>query len=136
VGKPASVDIYLNDAIERAIARELPIRWTQGATDEQVIQIIQESDVFLSYGTEGYGIPVLESIRMGTPVVFDGIQPAAEMVESCGAYRTKLEEVFWVTPNRGVTHEQQLSLQTWAHFVRETTHLLTGNEKRRFHEPQ
>lgn len=94
VGKPASVDIYLNDAIERAIAQGLPVRWTQGATDTDVTRIIQESDVFLAYGTEGYGIPVLESIRLGTPVAFDGIQPAAELVEEQGSQRTTLNQVF------------------------------------------
>jgi len=94
VGKPASVDIYLNDAIERAIAQGLPVRWTQGATDTDVTRIIQESDVFLAYGTEGYGIPVLESIRLGTPVAFDGIQPAAELVEGSGAQRVPLSAVF------------------------------------------
>jgi len=53
VGKPASVDIYLNDAIEQAIAKGLPIRWTQGATDHEVGEIVRDSDLFLSYGIEG-----------------------------------------------------------------------------------
>jgi len=117
VGKPASVDIYLNDAIERAIARELPIRWTQGATDAEVVQIIQESDVFLSYGTEGYGIPVLESIRMGTPVVFDGIQPAAEIMEAHGAHRLPLDQVFTHPSGQLVSEADQALVPTWKNYV-------------------
>jgi glycosyltransferase involved in cell wall biosynthesis len=117
VGKPASVDIYLNDAIERAIARDFPIRWTQGATDAQVMQIIQESDVFLSYGTEGYGIPVLESIRMGTPVVFDGIQPAAEIMEAHGAHRLPLDQVFTHPLGQLVSESDQAVVPTWKNYV-------------------
>ena len=41
----------------------------------------------MSIGTEGYGIPVLEAIRLGTPVLFDGIQPAAELMLGHGARR-------------------------------------------------
>jgi glycosyltransferase involved in cell wall biosynthesis len=117
VGKPASVDIYLNDAIERAIARELPIRWTQGATDTQVMQIIQASDVFLSYGTEGYGIPVLESIRMGTSVVFDGIQPAAEIMEAHGAHRLSMDQAFTHPLGQLVSESDQARVPTWKNYV-------------------
>ena len=117
VGKPASVDIYLNDAIERVIARELPVRWTQGATDAEVMQIIQESDVFLSYGTEGYGIPVLESIRMGTPVVFDGIQPAAEIMEAHGAQRLPLDQVFTHPMEQSISESDQALVPTWTNYV-------------------
>jgi hypothetical protein len=45
------------------------------------------SDAFLSLGVEGYGIPVLEAIRLGTPVLFDGIQPAADLMRGKGARR-------------------------------------------------
>jgi glycosyltransferase involved in cell wall biosynthesis len=117
VGKPASVDINLNGAIEQAIESGLPIRWTQGATDAQVMQIIQESDVFLSYGTEGYGIPVLESIRMGTPVVFDGIQPAAEIMEAHGAHRSPLEQVFTHQVAHSVSESDQALVPTWKNYV-------------------
>jgi len=117
VGKPASVDIFLNDAIERAIARELPIRWTQGATDAQVMQIIEESDFFLSYGTEGYGIPVLESIRMGTPVIFDGIQPAAEIMEAHGAHRLPLDQVFTHPLGQLVSDSDQARVPIWKNYV-------------------
>jgi glycosyltransferase involved in cell wall biosynthesis len=127
VGKPASVDIYLNDAIEQAIARGFPIRWTQGATDAEVVQIIQESDVFLSYGTEGYGIPVLESIRMGTPVVFDGIQPAAEIMETHGAHRLPLEQVFIHPVGHSVSESDQARVPTWKDYVHRVTEVLKIN---------
>jgi glycosyltransferase involved in cell wall biosynthesis len=119
VGKPASVDIYLNDAIEQAIARGLPIRWTQGATDAQVMQIIQESDIFLSYGTEGYGIPVLESIRVGTPVIFDGIQPAAELMKGFGGFRLDLSQAFTTTEELGLLPLESSKVPRWGEFVQQ-----------------
>ena len=54
---------------------------------QEVYDLVQASSAFLSIGTEGYGIPVLEAIRLGTPVLFDGIQPAAELMVGRGARR-------------------------------------------------
>ena len=48
---------------------------------------MHRSSVFLSIGIEGYGIPVLEAIRLGTPVLFDGIQPAGDLMVGRGARR-------------------------------------------------
>lgn len=130
VGKPASVDIYLNDAIERAIDKGLPIRWTQGATDQEVAEIVRSSDLFLSYGIEGYGIPVLESIQMGTPVLFDGIQPAAEIMESHGAHRMSLEHVFTHQVAHLVSESDQARVPSWKDYVHRVTEQLKINSPR------
>ena len=130
VGKPASVDIYLNDAIEQAIAKGLPIRWTQGATDHEVGEIVRDSDLFLSYGIEGYGIPVLESIQMGTPVLFDGIQPAAEIMESHGAQRIPLEQVFTQQVGQLVSESDQARVPSWKDYVQGVTRQLKINSPR------
>ncbi len=130
VGKPASVDIYLNDAIEQAMAKGLPIRWTQGATDQEVGEIVRDSDLFLSYGIEGYGIPVLESIQMGTPVLFDGIQPAAEIMESHGAQRIPLEQVFTQQVGQLVSESDQARVPTWNDYVLSVIEQLKINSPR------
>jgi glycosyltransferase involved in cell wall biosynthesis len=130
VGKPASVDIFLNDAIEQAIARGLPIRWTKGATDQEVAEIVRDSDLFLSYGIEGYGIPVLESIQMGTPVLFDGIQPAAEIMESYGAQRIPLEQVFTHQAEQLVSESDQARVPSWKGYVQRVTEQLKINSPR------
>ena len=49
--------------------------------------LVNTSSAFLSIGIEGYGIPVLEAIRLGTPVLFDGIQPAGDLMAGSGAQR-------------------------------------------------
>lgn len=130
VGKPASVDIFLNDAIEQAIAKGIPIRWTQGATDQEVAEIVQDSDLFLSYGIEGYGIPVLESIQMGTPVLFDGIQPAAEIMERHGAHRLSLEQVFTHKVEHLVSESDQAQVPAWKDYVQQVTEQLKINSPR------
>lgn len=76
------------DGINRAIRSQMAlggIRWVRGASDDEVRDLVHGSSAFLSIGVEGYGIPVLEAIRLGTPVLFDGVQPAAELMVGRGA---------------------------------------------------
>lgn len=87
IGGGSSSDQSINDSVQRACEQSGSVRWITGATDDEVQELIAQADVFLALGTEGYGIPVLEAIASGTPVVFAGIQPAAEIMESSGATR-------------------------------------------------
>ena len=76
------------EAINRVIRTQVDlggVRWVQGASDAEVRDLVHGSSAFLSIGVEGYGIPVLEAVRLGTPVLFDGIQPAAELMVGRGA---------------------------------------------------
>ena len=65
----------------------------QGASDAEVYDLVNESSVFLSIGIEGYGIPVLEAIRLGTPVIFDGVQPAGELMIGKGAIQVPCDSL-------------------------------------------
>jgi glycosyltransferase involved in cell wall biosynthesis len=85
VGMPSASDTAINEQITRAIEGGLPVRWVQGASDSEVYDLVHQAMVFLSIGVEGYGIPVLEAIRLGTPVLYAGEQPAAELMEGKGA---------------------------------------------------
>ena len=87
VGGQNQSDEGINAAVRGAIAAGLPVRWVQGASDDEVYDLVNRSSAFLSIGTEGYGIPVLEAIRLGTPVLFDGIQPAGDLMVGRGARR-------------------------------------------------
>ncbi len=91
VGRPSASEPNINEAMQRACDAQDGIAWIQDADDHAVSDMIRESDVFFSFGVEGYGIPVLEAIRMGTPVVYAGVQPAAELMEGCGA--TAIEDL-------------------------------------------
>jgi len=87
IGNRSASDEAINRAIRTAIAEGAPVRWIEGASDTEVYDLVQQASAFLSIGTEGYGIPVLEAVRLGTPVLFDGIQPAAELMVGRGARR-------------------------------------------------
>ncbi len=87
IGSPSASDESINEAVRSAIASGARVTWLQGASDAQVYDAVQRSSAFLSIGTEGYGIPVLEAIRLGTPVLFDGEQPAGDLMAGRGARR-------------------------------------------------
>lgn len=91
VGRPSASEPAINHAIQQACDAGVGITWIQDANDTEVARHIRDADVFLSFGVEGYGIPVLEAIRMGTPVLFGGVQPAAELMLGRGA--TRVEEM-------------------------------------------
>ena len=92
VGAASASDHGINAELREACRSDAAVRWITDASDDDVVAQIQESDIFLSFGTEGYGIPVLESIRLGTPVAFAGIQPAAEVMEHRGATRIEFTD--------------------------------------------
>ena len=89
VGAPSASDFAINEAIDEAARGDDAIEWIRGASDAEVARWQQDADIFLSFGIEGYGIPVLESIRRGTPVLFGGIQPAGELMIGKGARRVE-----------------------------------------------
>jgi len=87
IGGASASDESINAAVRDAVEVGESVRWVQGASDDEVRDLVHDSSAFLSIGTEGYGIPVLEAIRLGTPVLFDGIQPAGELMVGRGARR-------------------------------------------------
>jgi glycosyltransferase involved in cell wall biosynthesis len=86
IGGSSASDEGINRAIRSQVG-EGGVRWVEGASDDEVRDLVHGSSAFLSIGVEGYGIPVLEAIRLGTPVLFDGIQPAGDLMVGRGARR-------------------------------------------------
>ena len=85
VGVRSSSYEWMNEEIRAAAARDVGFTWITDASDADITRLMQECDALLSFGTEGYGIPVLEAIRRGLPVLYGGVQPAAELLEGSGA---------------------------------------------------
>lgn len=85
IGNPSASSEAINDEVRAAIAAGAPVRWVIGPSDQQMHELIAGADAFLAIGIEGFGLPVLEAIRLGTPVLYDGIQPAAELMDGKGA---------------------------------------------------
>jgi glycosyltransferase involved in cell wall biosynthesis len=90
IGNASASSEAINTEIRAAIAAGYPVSWVTGASDEQVHDIVHAGSAFLSIGVEGYGIPVLEAIRLGTVVIFDGIQPAGDLMAGKGARRVSV----------------------------------------------
>ena len=84
-GIPSGSDPRINDELASAALHDPRISWISDLADHDVSQQVRQADVFLSFGTEGFGIPVLESLALGTPVVFGGIQPAGALMAGRGA---------------------------------------------------
>lgn len=122
---------HSDEGINRTIRAEVEkggVRWIEGASDAEVANLVHQSSVFLSIGVEGYGIPVLEAIRLGTPVLYDGVQPAAELMKEMGAHRIEamseagLTDAFrtWSSPESLAILRQQLdssAVPTWREFA-------------------
>lgn len=85
VGSPSASDQTINATVQGAAAANIGVQWIQQASDSEVLRQLAKAHAFLSVGTEGFGIPVLEAIRVGTPVLFGGTQPAAELMQGYGA---------------------------------------------------
>ena len=85
IGAPSASDQGINTRVEKAAAAGIRVTWITDADDARVEEEMSRADIFLSIGTEGFGIPVLESIARGTPVAFAGIQPAADIMDGKGA---------------------------------------------------
>ena len=129
VGARSSSYEWMNEELMTAEGRDLGFTWLTQASDDDLVSIMSECDVFLSFGTEGYGIPVLESIRRGTPVLFGGIQPAAELVQGLGAVdcgeptQENIRAMFEKFADRSVIEEARRmvdpqAVPTWADFAR------------------
>ena len=137
VGNPSASDTAINDAIRKAVAADLGVSWIEGASDWDVWHQMEAADAFLSLGIEGYGIPVLEAAMLGTPTLFGGIQPAAELMEGRGARRLgepntlQLSDAFltWADPDRIRDLTAEIDRQTiprWRDFVQHVAKQCVG----------
>lgn len=127
LGRPSASDSDINHAVRTAVEQEIGVTWIHNARDEEILGHLRNADLFLSLGTEGYGIPVLEAISQGIPVVFDGIQPAAELLEGRGATRIDASNAVTLAESleQAAGMRDQLanaidipSIPTWREFVR------------------
>ncbi len=129
IGSPSASDEAINADVASAVDEGIGVSWVRGADDEEVVDRVNHASAFLSIGVEGFGIPVLEAIRVGTPVLFDGIQPAGEIMDGRGARRVAAMDhddlvatlLEYADPDRLAGLRQQLdpaAVPTWADFAR------------------
>lgn len=131
IGRPSASDAGINAALLSATVTH-PVTWIPGAPDSEVYDAMHRASHFLSVGTEGYGIPVLESIRLNTPVLYGGIQPAGDLMRGFGAQpiridtRTALTESLLGIPQSGEISTDPDRVPTWRQFVTSVVEAAVG----------
>lgn len=127
LGRPSASDPAINQAVQSAVGEDIGVTWIHDARDDQVLEHVQQADLFIALGTEGYGIPVLEAIALGVPVIYHGIQPAAELMDGAGATEVPAGdgEELARSLQHAVSERQDLAgaidvskIPTWRDFVR------------------
>ena len=129
IGAPSASDESINARVQQATAAGIGVTWITDADDSRVEEEMSRADAFLSVGTEGFGIPVLESIARGTPVAFAGIQPAADIMNGKGARSLEgleheaLTRSFRQLADRSVIEDMRAQIRTeeipkWRDFAR------------------
>lgn len=128
IGGPSFSHESINRELVSANREDIGFQWISEASDELIRTAMLDADVFLSIGTEGYGIPVLEAIRSGMPVLFGGTQPAGEIMRDKGARniggdsQEHLNAMFQTYSDRRVVDDLRSEVQssgvpTWKDFT-------------------
>jgi len=85
IGNASASSAANNRAVQGAIDDGLPVTWIRKASDDEVQEQVTHASALLSLGVEGYGITVVEAIRLGCPVLYWGVQPTGTIMDGKGA---------------------------------------------------
>jgi glycosyltransferase involved in cell wall biosynthesis len=67
-------------------------RWVRDASDSEISWKLENSQILVLLGEEGFGLPAFEAWQKGCLVIFGGIQPAAELLQAKGALKLPDED--------------------------------------------
>jgi glycosyltransferase involved in cell wall biosynthesis len=132
IGKMGWVDSEFADRVQRLTSdKNSGFRFESVATDDAIRRCIEKSraTVYLS-AAEGYGLPPVESLWVGTPVIASRTIPSLKRLGSAGIHyveplnavnlrRAILAFVDDVYANRKAEETVQLNLPTWQSFTEE-----------------
>ena len=111
------------------LARSKPLEWVEDADDEDVLEAVSRATALLFLGeAEGYGLPPIEALAVGCPVIVSGGLPALEDLPAHGQVRlaeVTPEHVYAAVERLADpvlnaqyrTDAQALELPTWARFT-------------------
>jgi glycosyltransferase involved in cell wall biosynthesis len=133
LGRAAWEKQDLFERLER-LSRDRPLRWIDDADDDGVLDAMSRSTALLFLSeAEGYGLPPMEALSVGCPVIVNQDLPALEGMPSNGQIRLK-----WVSPELVYAAVERLAdpilnaeyraaietleLPTWERFASEIEH--------------
>ena len=127
IGRPGPGSEKTVEAIEAAQKRGVPIEWVADASDSDLVDAISRATASFSLGVEGFGLPALESLRLGCPVVVStdvpsvlgeagaGVLSVEAMSETAVAGAlVSLADPDWAVALRAQIRQDELP--TWADF--------------------
>jgi glycosyltransferase involved in cell wall biosynthesis len=129
VGRLGWVGPEGKDRLERA-SQQPRFRWVSSASDEEIVSLVRQcrATVYPSLG-EGFGLPPLESLALGVPVIVSAALPGIQMIEPSGQVRLAAPEPESIrqavlallddtTARRLHDEIEQLRLPTWEGMAR------------------
>lgn len=85
VGHPYEGAPEIEKRVQEEFQKNLKIVWKQGVSDQELASLYEEADftLFPSF-TEGFGLPIAESLWRGRPCLCSGIGSMHEIAEKGG----------------------------------------------------
>lgn len=128
VGRPGWEEPQFLAELERRSSSSGSVRWLKDASDSEVSELLSQATALLSLGDEGFGLPVVEALRHGCPVVYGGQQPVASLVDGRGAWAVEDLSVSgvartlraWCEPDFAAQRRDDIALDglpTWQQFA-------------------
>jgi glycosyltransferase involved in cell wall biosynthesis len=137
VGRPIGGSERIADLVRQAAKIDSRVAWYPEATDETLIELVAgaTASVFIA-NDEGFGLPALESLWCGVPVIADSSLPALAYVEDRGQIRVvdvtvpelsdAMRRVAGEEGQRLRQDTEGLALPTWSAFVNGLRDRFTG----------
>jgi glycosyltransferase involved in cell wall biosynthesis len=138
VGRPGWAEPALLRRLRRASEAGEVVDWRSDARDDELVELMASATALLALGDEGFGLPVVEALKQGCPVVYGGVQPAARLADGRGAWRVDTSSVAALAAalepwcDRGLAQERRAAidlsvLPTWRAFSRDVLTSLIGS---------
>lgn len=137
VGSPGWAEPRLLSRMRALHTERTFFSWLEHCTDTRLLDELDSATALLSLGDEGFGLPTVEALVRGCPVIYAGTQPAASLFRGAGAWKvepltastlaTELRE--WCDPSVVAGRVSRIDLgrmTTWKDFAA-TVHAVSSN---------
>jgi glycosyltransferase involved in cell wall biosynthesis len=138
VGRPGWAEPAFLRRLRRASEVDGVVDWRSDARDDELVELMASATALLALGDEGFGLPVVEALKQGCPVLYGGVQPAARLADGRGAWRVDTSSAAALAAalepwcDRQLPQERRAAidvsaLPTWRAFSRDVLASLIGS---------